>query len=79
MIFSHIFEPCLEVSWQTYPGLIHVREGGLKISDITDAHFRCGHEVHYQDDTWHGMGWSRIGEANSFQLPELGKSMENWS
>lgn len=35
---------------QSYDCLLHVREGGLKISDISDARFRCGHEVHYQDD-----------------------------
>lgn len=39
-----------QMELQNYQCLIHVREGGLKISDITDAHFRCGHEVHYQDD-----------------------------
>ena len=51
-VFSHLFERRL----LAHPGLLQVSDGGLKLSDIRDARFRCGHEVHYQDDTWHGVG-----------------------
>lgn len=39
-----------EMELQNYQCWVHVKEGGLNISEISDARFRCGHEVHYQDD-----------------------------